>query len=284
MKAYDMIIVGGGPIGLACGIEAEKSGLSYLILEKGCLVNSLYNYPLNMTFFSTSERLEIGGVPFISHGHKPNRFEALEYYRRVCMSWNLNVRLYEEVVGFDQRNNRHVVQTSKGEYHAQVVVLALGFYDLPFLLNVPGENLPKVKHYYDEPHPYFGQRVVVVGASNHVGKPIAVLLMRREATVISCNKYTEQMAELTRRADVLVAAAGVPGLINREMVKPGAIVVDVGVNRVTEPDGRTHTVGDVAFDEVRDVAGWISPVPGGVGPMTVAVLLGNVVDAAERAG
>lgn len=182
MKAYDMIIVGGGPIGLACGIEAEKSGLSYLILEKGCLVNSLYNYPLNMTFFSTSERLEIGGVPFISHGHKPNRFEALEYYRRVCMSWNLNVRLYEEVVGFDQRNNRHVVQTSKGEYHAQVVVLALGFYDLPFLLNVPGENLPKVKHYYDEPHPYFGQRVVVVGASNSA-VDVALETWRKDADV-----------------------------------------------------------------------------------------------------
>ena len=90
---YDLIIIGAGPIGLACGIEATKAGIRYLILEKGCLVNSLYNYPLNMTFFSTSERLEIGGVPFISHGAKPNRVEALEYYRRVCLSWNLNVQL-----------------------------------------------------------------------------------------------------------------------------------------------------------------------------------------------
>lgn len=161
-----MIIVGGGPIGLACGIEAQRAGLSYLILEKGCLVNSLYNYPLNMTFFSTSERLEIGGVPFISHGHKPNRFEALEYYRRVCMAWDLNIHLYEEVLAAHQEGNVHVVRTAKGTYRSDVVVLALGFYDLPFLLNVPGEDLPKVKHYYDEPHPYFGQRVVVVGASN----------------------------------------------------------------------------------------------------------------------
>ncbi|HET7178067.1 MAG TPA: YpdA family putative bacillithiol disulfide reductase [Chryseosolibacter sp.] len=166
MAEYDIIIVGGGPIGLACGIESKKAGLSYAILEKGCLVNSLYNYPLNMTFFSTSERLEIGGVPFISHGSKPNRFEALEYFRRVCMSWKLDVRLYEKVLSSSRAGNIHHVKTTKGDYAAKVLILALGFYDLPFLLNVPGEDLPKVRHYYDEPHPYFGQKVVVVGASN----------------------------------------------------------------------------------------------------------------------
>ena len=166
MREYDIIVIGGGPIGMACGIEATKAGLSYLILEKGCLVNSLYHYPLNMTFFSTSERLEIGGVPFISHGPKPNRFEALEYFRRVSMSWKLNVRLYEKVVSSRIAGSHHIVQTTKGEYKAKVVILALGFYDLPFLLNVPGEDLPKVLHYYDEPHPYFAQKVVVVGASN----------------------------------------------------------------------------------------------------------------------
>lgn len=166
MKEYDIIIIGGGPIGMACGIEAKKAGLSYLIIEKGCLVNSLYHYPLNMTFFSTSERLEIGGVPFISHGPKPNRFEALEYYRRVCMSWELNIRLYEEVLSSELKDNAHRLETSRGSYQAKVVILALGFYDLPFLLNVPGENLPKVLHYYDEPHPYFAQRILVVGASN----------------------------------------------------------------------------------------------------------------------
>lgn len=166
MKEYDIVIIGGGPIGLACGIEAQKAGMSYLILEKGCLVNSLYNYPLNMTFFSTSERLEIGGVPFISHGPKPNRFEALEYYRRVCMSWNLNIALYEAVVSSKKVGDLHHVKTVKDEYGARVIILALGFYDLPFLLNVPGEDLPKVLHYYDEPHPYFRQKVLVVGASN----------------------------------------------------------------------------------------------------------------------
>ncbi len=166
MKEYEVIIIGGGPIGMACGIEATKAGLSYVILEKGCLVNSLYNYPLNMTFFSTSERLEIGGVPFISHGPKPNRFEALEYFRRVSLSWKLNVKLYEEVLASSRVGNLHHVKTSRGEYRGKVVILALGFYDRPFLLNVPGEDLPKVLHYYDEPHPYFAQNVVVVGASN----------------------------------------------------------------------------------------------------------------------
>ncbi|MFM1869220.1 MAG: hypothetical protein RL591_2628 [Planctomycetota bacterium] len=127
-----------------------------------------------------------------------------------------------------------------------------------------------------------GARCVIVGASNIVGKPIAVLLMRAEATVVSTNKFTKNLAELTRSADVLVAAAGVPNLIRGDMVKPGAVVVDVGINRVTGPDGKGLTVGDVAFEEARAVAGWISPVPGGVGPMTVAMLLRNTVDAALR--
>ena len=162
----DILIIGAGPIGLACGIEAKKAGLSYVIVEKGCLVNSLFNYPLNMTFFSTSERLEIGGVPFISHLPKPNRMEALEYYRRVCLTWQLNVKLYEKVESVEPGDRAHRITTSKAVYSAKSVILALGFYDLPYLLNVPGENLIKVKHYYDEPHPYFGQRIVVIGAAN----------------------------------------------------------------------------------------------------------------------
>jgi thioredoxin reductase (NADPH) len=162
----DLIIIGAGPIGLACGIEARKAGLHYLIIEKGCLVNSLYNYTLNMTFFSTSDRLEIGGVPFISHGPKPNRVEALEYYRRVAMSWDINIKLYESVTSIEQTGGYHRVTTSKETYMAKAIILALGFYDLPYLLNIPGEELPKVKHYYDEPHPYFGQDIVVIGSSN----------------------------------------------------------------------------------------------------------------------
>lgn len=194
---FDVIIVGGGPIGLACGIEARKAGLDYLIIEKGCLVNSLYHYPLNMTFFSTSDRLEIGDVPFISHGPKPNRAEALEYYRRVCSSHRLRINLYEKVEQITKVNDVFSLTTPKGKYQAKAVILALGFYDLPFLLNVPGEDLPKVRHYYDEPHPYFGQQVMVVGAANSAvdvaletwRKGADVTMVIREANLRESVKY-----------------------------------------------------------------------------------------------
>lgn len=162
----DVLIVGGGPIGLACGIEAQKAGLKYLIVEKGVLVNSIYNYPSNMTFFSTSERLEIGDVPFISHLPKPTRPEALEYYRRVAMSWKLKVNLYEKVNNIEKKSNVFHVDTSRGAYTSKAIVVATGFYDIPNLINVEGEDLPKVRHYYDEPHPYFGQKIAVIGAAN----------------------------------------------------------------------------------------------------------------------
>lgn len=161
----DLVIIGAGPIGLATGIEAEKKGLSYIIIDKGCLVNSIYNYPKNMTFFSTSDRLEIGDVPFISHNPKPVRSEALEYYRRVASSWKLNINFYEQVVAI-RRNGSFSVETTKNEYRSKNVVLATGFYDRPYMLNIPGENLSKVKHYYDEPHPYFGMKIAIVGAAN----------------------------------------------------------------------------------------------------------------------
>ena len=162
----DLIIIGAGPIGLACGIEAKKAGLNYLIIENGCLVHSLFRYPLNMTFFSTSERLEIGGVPFISHQPKPDRFEALEYYRRVADSWQLNINLYEEVTEVKKSESYFSVTTAKSSYTSSNVILSLGFYDEPWWLNIPGEELPKVRHYYTEPHPYFRQKLVVVGAAN----------------------------------------------------------------------------------------------------------------------
>lgn len=166
MLEVELLIIGAGPIGLACGIEAKKTGYSYTIIDKGCLVNSLFNYPKNMTFFSTSELLEIGNVPFISHNPKPTRSEALEYYRRVTSSWELNTRLYEKVKSVDKTDAGFVAHTTKGKIQAKYLVLATGFYDLPYLLNVSGEDLPKVKHYYDEPHPYFDMNVAVVGAAN----------------------------------------------------------------------------------------------------------------------
>jgi thioredoxin reductase (NADPH) len=162
----DVIIIGAGPIGLACGIEAEKKGLKYLIIDKGTLVNSIYHYPMNMTFFSTSDKLEIGEIPFISHNAKPTRSEALEYYRRVTSHWKLNINLYEAVSSIKKGVDKFEVFTSKSTYSTSNLIIATGFYDRPFLLNVPGENLPKVKHYYGEPHPYFGMDIVVVGAAN----------------------------------------------------------------------------------------------------------------------
>lgn len=166
MEQYDMVIIGAGPIGLACGIEAQKAGLLYLIIDKGCLVNSIYNYPKGMTFFSTSEKLEIGEVPFISHQFKPNRFEALEYYRRAASTWQLNIHLYEKVNAVEKYNSSFKIKSSKETYQAKNIIVATGFYDYPYLLNIEGENLPKVRHYYNEPHPYFGQKIAVIGAAN----------------------------------------------------------------------------------------------------------------------
>ncbi len=162
----DILIIGAGPIGLACGIAAQNARFDHVILDKGCLVNSLYNYPQNMTFFSTSDRLEVGDIPFISHNPKPTRAEALEYYRRVTASRKLNTRLYEAVESVEKEGNTFSIKSNKNKYSAKAVIIATGFYDLPYLLNVPGEDLPKVKHYYSEAHPYFDMKVAVVGAAN----------------------------------------------------------------------------------------------------------------------
>ena len=172
---HTIIIVGGGPIGLACALEAKKAGLDYLILEKGTLVNSLYNYPVNMTFFSTSERLEIGGIPFVSNNPKPTRPEALEYYRRVTLSNHINIHLFEkvekissqlQVTGKLEQATSFLITTNKTTYTANYIIIATGFYDIPYKLNVPGEDLPKVTHYYKDPHFYAFQKVIVTGASN----------------------------------------------------------------------------------------------------------------------
>ncbi|MGJ8714762.1 MAG: YpdA family putative bacillithiol disulfide reductase [Maribacter stanieri] len=162
----DIVIVGGGPIGIACGLEAKKNGLTYLILEKGPIVNSLFHYPSNMQFFSSSEKLEIDEIPFISKEAKPKRDEALEYYRRIVTSNKLNIKLFEKVENVQKNEGTFTVVSEKNTYISKQVVIATGFYDLPNLLNVPGEDLEKVVHYYDNPHYYSGQKVAVIGASN----------------------------------------------------------------------------------------------------------------------
>jgi thioredoxin reductase (NADPH) len=170
---YRLIIIGGGPIGIACALEAKKLNVDYLILEKGAIVNSLYNYPVNMQFFSTSERLEIGNVPFVSNNPKPRRNEALEYYRRVAQDSKINIHLFEEVTAIEPIDQNmsdgkisYRVTSNKTTYTADNIIIATGFYDIPYLLDVPGEDLPKVKHYYDDPHYYAFQKVLVVGAMN----------------------------------------------------------------------------------------------------------------------
>jgi thioredoxin reductase (NADPH) len=166
MKNFDIIIIGGGPIGIACGLEAKKKGLSYLIIEKGPIVNSLFHYPANMQFFSSSEKLEIDEIPFISKEAKPKREEALEYYRRIVTANKLNIHLFEKVENVQKEEKAFIITSNKNTYSSKQVVVATGFYDLPNLLNVPGENLEKVAHYYNNPHYYSGQKVAVIGASN----------------------------------------------------------------------------------------------------------------------
>ena len=162
----DLIIIGAGPIGLSCGIEAKKNNLEYLIIDKGMLVNSIFNYPTNTTFFSTSDKLEIGDIPFISHNVKPTRTEALEYYRRVSDSWELNLSLYNEVLKIKNENDYFSITTQNGKFESRNIVICTGFYDIPYLLNIPGENLDKVLHYYNESHPYYQMDIAIVGAGN----------------------------------------------------------------------------------------------------------------------
>jgi thioredoxin reductase (NADPH) len=161
-----VIIIGSGPIGLATAIALKQKGIQSLIIERGCLVNSIYNYPTNMTFFSTSDKLEIGNIPFISHGSKPTRKEALEYYRRTAEHYELNVNLFEEVKSVNGKDGSFEVVTTKDTYAAKKVVLATGFYGKPNMMDVPGEELSKVLHYYDDPHRYAWQNVLVVGGGN----------------------------------------------------------------------------------------------------------------------
>ena len=166
-EPLDLVVVGAGPAGISVGLAARKAGLTAVLVERGPIANALYRFPLNMTFFSTSEKLEIAGTPFISHGDKPTRAEALEYYRRLVQSNGLRVRAYTQVEAVAKtEDGTFAVRTDRGTLRARNVVLATGYYGLPRLLGVPGEDLPKVRHYYDDPHLYIDQRVLVVGAAN----------------------------------------------------------------------------------------------------------------------
>ena len=211
MDVLDVLIIGAGPIGLACGIEAKKAGLTYVIVEKGCLVNSLYHYPQNMTFFSTSEKLEIGGVPFVSISPKPGRAEALEYYRRVTQKFELQVKLFETVESV-KKNQHYEIQTSKKHYQSRNIIISSGFYDLPNTMDIPGESLAKVAHYYQDPHFYAMQQVLVVGASNS-SVDAALETYRKGAKVT----MVVRAPEISQRVKYWVR----PDIINR--IKEGSI-------------------------------------------------------------
>lgn len=185
-----VIIIGAGPIGLATGIQLQKKNIPFRIIERGCLVNSLFHYPTNMTFFSTSDKLEIGDIPFISHGFKPTRSEALEYYRRAAEHYQLPVNLYESVISVEGEDGNFIVKTDKDVYQAKKVVVASGFYGSANKMNIPGEDLQKVKHYYDEPHPYAWQNVLVIGAGNS-GVDVALECFRSGANVTMAVRYGE---------------------------------------------------------------------------------------------
>lgn len=222
-KKYDLIIIGGGPIGIACGLEAKKKDLSYLIIEKGCLVNSLYNYPANMTFFSTSDKLELDNIPFISNNPKPRKAEALEYYRRIAVSNDLNINLFEKVnsVNTDE-TGLHSIKTSKAEYKTLNVIVATGFYDIPNYLNIPGEDLPKVAHYYDDPHFYAKQKVVVVGASNSaVDAALEIYRKGGDVTMIVRSPEIGERVKYWVRPDIInrIAEGSIQGLFNAKLTE-----------------------------------------------------------------
>jgi len=190
---FDLIIIGGGPSGINCGISAHQAGLNYCILEQGVLANSIYHFPSQMTFFSTSLKLEIGDIPFISHTDKPTRKEALEYYRRVMQSYDLKIHYGTSVNAMQGKDDStYQIETTKGTYTARAVIVATGFYGKPRLLNIPGESLPKVKHYYDEAHPYIGRDIVIVGGANsacdvaletyHKGANVTMVVRKPELT------------------------------------------------------------------------------------------------------
>ena len=242
MPTYNLLIIGGGPIGLACGLEAQKAGLNYIILEKGTLVHSIYRYPVNMTFFSTSERLEIGGIPFVSNNAKPTRAEALEYYRRVAESRQLNLHLFESVQDVVQNNAGFQVLTNKASYQSRNLILATGFYDAPVKLGIEGEDLPKVTHYYHEPHSYYRQKVVVVGANNSaVDAALETWRKGAEVTMIVRGEEIGERVKYWARPDIVnrIKEGSIRAFFNAELRAIRPLEVDIQT-----PEGITTIAND----------------------------------------
>ena len=228
----DLLVIGAGPTGLACAIEAQRAGFTAMLVDKGCLCNSLFHYPAHMTFFTTPELLEIGGIPFSSPNQKPNRNEALEYYRKVAEFYTLDVRQYENVERVEGGDGDFTVHTMDRfgrmlEHRARKLVIATGYYDLPNYLGIPGEDLSKVKHYYHEPHPFFGLDVVVIGGKNSAA--IAALDLWRHGAKVT---LVHRGAEMHRHVKYWI----LPDINNR--VKNGEIQAHFSSNvtNISEDD------------------------------------------------
>ncbi|WP_010232629.1 YpdA family putative bacillithiol disulfide reductase [Gillisia marina] len=242
-KELDLIIIGGGPIGIACALEAKKHNLTYVILEKGCLVNSLYHYPTNMTFFSTSEKLELDNIPFISNNPKPHKAEALEYYRRITTSNDLNIHLFEKVNSVETLENKlHKVITSKSEYTAKNVIVATGFYDIPNYLNIPGEDLAKVNHYYNDPHYFATQKTVIVGASNSaVDAALEIYRKGGEVTMVVREEAIGERVKYWVRPDIInrIEEGSIKAYFSSELLE----VTEEDV-LITTPEGQKRLKND----------------------------------------
>lgn len=222
MEILDILIIGAGPIGLNCALEAKENNLKYLIIEKGTIVNSLYNYPLYMRFFSTAEKLEIAEIPFISAAPKPGRQEALEYYQGIARQKDININLYEKVLKVSKSGNIFEIETSKSKYEAKNVIISTGFYDIPNLMNIPGEDLEKVKHYYTEPYPYAQQKIVVIGSSNSsVDAALETYRKGAEVTMIIRNSEISENVKYWVKPDIenRIAEGSIAAYFNSELIE-----------------------------------------------------------------
>jgi thioredoxin reductase (NADPH) len=249
-ESFDALVVGAGPTGLACGIELQQRGVRTVLVEKGCVVNSLYNYPTNMTFFTTPELLEIGNIPMTSLNDKPNRHEALKYYRRVADHFKLNIHDYERVNRIDGEDNAFEIFTTDRLgchhiYRARKVILATGYYDVANQLNVPGEDLPNVLHYYKEPHPYYNHDVIVIGAKNSAAiaalelfwTGARVTLIHRGAGISSSVKYW-----IKPNIENRIKSGEIRGYFNSSVIE----VLQDSV-RVATPEGEITLRNDFVF-------------------------------------
>ncbi|HEY2460413.1 MAG TPA: YpdA family putative bacillithiol disulfide reductase [Candidatus Acidoferrum sp.] len=263
MDTYDIICIGAGPTGLACAIEARRAGMRPLVIDKGCLCNSLYHYPVNMVFFTTPELLEIGDLPLVCAAEKPTRVEALKYYRKTVEHFGIELRLFELVLRVEGSDGNFTVvtRTEKGreeKYHGKKIAVATGYYDLPNVMDIPGEDLPHVSHYYTEPHEYWRENVVVIGGKNSAAEA-ALDLYRNGANVTMVHRDAELGSTIKYwvRPDIenRIKAGQVQGLFNTRVVRitPDDVIVANGAGEKRLPAKRVFALTgyhpDYAFIE-----------------------------------